>query len=422
MAVAQLSAAVSSPPVGGPVARVQRRLGLTAGGLGLCAVVIAGWGLARLTGGRTLYLLVYALAGAVAVAIVVARQRRPLEADRSELPLRAREGQRLQLSLNLRARRRLSGFVVEEKLHPHLGPAMRLPVGSISPGHPVDHTYTVSPRVRGVYAIGPLVAEWSDPFGLAQGEQLLAPPTQLIVHPSTEQVFDRPLSRKWEDPPIRPPQTKPWPSGFEFYGMRDYVPGDDLRRVVWRAVARTGRMLVREYEQGITDQVTVILDTDRAWHSEGEPSQTFESAVHAAASFGARHIKDGFSVSLESNGRQLAASLRGPRARIAYLDELAAVRREKTPLVDAIRRVSQFRRSSGHFVVITPHLDEGSAGALGVMIAAGASVLVAAMIWDESDPLTVHRATEVGAQVVELRQGAALGTVTAHSLGAGVRA
>ncbi|GAC1328627.1 MAG: hypothetical protein NVSMB17_04260 [Candidatus Dormibacteria bacterium] len=421
MAVAQATGTLTVPPTGGLLKRAQRRLGLTAGGLGLCGVALAGWGLARVTGGRTLYLVVYALAAAIAVATVVARRHRPLEASRSELPLRAREGQRLQLAITVTSRRRLSAFIIEEKLHPHLGPAMRLPVGSIAPGHPVEHAYFVSPRVRGVYSIGPLVAEWSDPFGLAQGEQQLAPATRLIVHPSTEQVYDRPLSRKWEDPPIRPPHTKPWPSGFEFYGMRDYVPGDDLRRVVWRAVARTGRMLVREYEQGITDQVVVVLDTDRAWHSPGDPSSTFESAVHAAASFGARHIKDGFSVSLESNARQLGAGLRGPRARIAYLDQLAAVRLDKAPLGDAIRRISQFRRSSGHYVVITSHLDQGTAGALGVMIAAGASVLVAAIIWDESDPLTVRRATEVGAQVVELRQGAALGTVTAHSLGAGVR-
>ncbi|HEY8740743.1 MAG TPA: DUF58 domain-containing protein [Candidatus Dormibacteraeota bacterium] len=421
MAVAQLTAAVSAPPTGGLLERVQRRLGLTAGGLGLCAVVGGGWALARVTGGRTLYMVVYALAAAVAVAVVVARRSRPLEAVRSELPLRAREGQRLQLSIRLEAKRRLSSFVVEERLHPHLGPAMRLPVGSIAPGRPVEHSYTVSPRVRGIYSIGPLVAEWTDPFGLAQGEQVLAGSTRLIVHPSTELVHDRPLSRKWEDPPIRPPHTKPWPSGFEFYGMRDYVPGDDLRRVVWRAVARTGRMLVREYEQGITDQVIVVLDTDRAWHSPGEPSDTFEAAVHAAASFGARHIKDGFSVSLEANGHRLGHLMRGPNARITYLDQLAAVRLEKAPLSQAITRFSQFRRSSGHFVVITAHLDEGTAGALGVIIAAGASVLVAAMIWDESDPLTVHRATEVGAQVVELRPGAALGAVTAHSLGAGIR-
>ena len=60
--------------------------------------------------------------------------------------------------------------------------------------------------------------------------------------------------------------------------MRDYVPGDDPRRIVWRATARTldpvsgtGRYLVRESEQGITDRVLLLIDTDRAQHSPGRP-------------------------------------------------------------------------------------------------------------------------------------------------------
>ena len=67
-------------------------------------------------------------------------------------------------------------------------------------------------------------------------------PVDVIVHPTTDAIFDRPLTRMWEDPPFRPPVSQPWPQGFEFYGMRDYVPGDDPRRIVWTAAARTGQV------------------------------------------------------------------------------------------------------------------------------------------------------------------------------------
>ena len=95
------------------------------------------------------------------------------------------------------------------------------------------------PSLRGVYQLGPLAAEWTDPFGLARHQQVLTDAVDVIVHPTTEAIFDRPLTRLWEDPPFRPPVSKPWPQGFEFYGMRDYVPGDDPRRIVWTAAART---------------------------------------------------------------------------------------------------------------------------------------------------------------------------------------
>src|SRR5205085_8274524 len=137
------------------------------------------------------------------------------------------------------------------------------------------HRYALQPILRGVYQVGPLYAEWTDPLGLARHEQLLLKADEVLVHPNTELIFDRPLTRMWEDPPIRPPVSKPWPQGFEFYGMRDYVPGDDPRRIVWTAMARTGKYLVRESEQGITDRVTLVLDNERRAHSPGYPSETF---------------------------------------------------------------------------------------------------------------------------------------------------
>ena len=403
------------------LASIERRLGLTGGGLIAAGLLIACWVAARLLGARTLYLLVYTAAAGLIAAAVAARRRRPLTGERTELPARAREGQSISVELTVSSKRRLTSFVLVEQLHERLGGDVRVPVGAVGPGRDVKHAYRVRPRLRGVYEIGPLLAEWSDPLGLSESEQVLARPVRLIVHPAVELVHDRPLSRKWEDPPIRPPQTKPWPAGFEFYGMRDYVPGDDLRRVVWRAVARTGRLLVREYEQGITDRVSILLDTDAAWHRPGEPSDTFEAAIRVAAAIGVRHLGEGFTVSLEANGSTLARGLRGPRARIPYLDELAAIHRQRAPLQTGAERLARGRGSGIHYVVVTPHLDAASAAALGVLLQRGASLLVVAISWEESDALTLQRAAEIGAQVVEVRPGSALAAATARPLGAGTR-
>ncbi|MHB8719416.1 MAG: DUF58 domain-containing protein [Candidatus Dormibacteria bacterium] len=400
---------------------IERHLGLTLSGVGLGGFAVLAWVVARAFGGKALYLLAYAAAAVLGTAIVIARRRRPVVAVRSKLPLRAREGQSIGVTLQLESPRRLGAFVIEEQIDADLGPRMRLPVPSLSPTAPVVHEYAIRPRRRGVFSIGPLEAEWSDPFGVARSRQELAPPVEIIVHPSTEPVIDRPLARRFEDPPLRPPHSRPWPSGFEFYGMRDYVPGDDLRRVVWRATARTGRVLVREFEQGVTDRIVIVLDTDRAWHRPGPVSDTFEQAVRTAASIGARHIKEGFTVSLVANGRDLATGLRGPSSRIPFLDELARVEREKAPLGDAVQRLLRRRGSGSHFVVVTPHLSAETAGAVRLLLESGGSVLVAAIIWEESDALTVRRAVEIGAQVVEVRTGGALAGVFAHALGAGVR-
>ncbi len=143
--------------------------------------------------------------------------------------------------------------------------------------------------------------------------------------------------------------------------------------------------------------------------------------MRCAASLGVRHLQDGFSVGLEANAQRLAVDLRGPRARIPLLDALARVQRETTPLRDALDRLLRVRSAVAHHVVITPRLDADAAARLRLLVEKGGSVLVAAVVWEESDTLTVRRAVEMGAQVVEVRPGAALGTVFARAVGAGSR-
>jgi uncharacterized protein (DUF58 family) len=405
----------------GTLAQLERLLGLTVTGMGVAVVAAIGWLAAYTFGGKSLYILVYCAVLLVAAAAVIARRGRKVSASRSELPRRMREGQTTEVELTLSAKHRLASFVIEEQLNPLLGNTVRIPIATLRPDLDLTYRYELRPILRGVYKVGPLNAVWTDPLGLARHEQQLLAPDEVLVHPNTELIYDRPLTRMWEDPPIRPPVSKPWPQGFEFYGMRDYVRGDDLRRMVWRAVARTGKFLVRESEQGITDKVVVLIDTDKTWHSPGQPSETFELAVRVAASLGVKHIKDGFAVSLDANDAELARNLRGPRARILYLDELARLNPSSQPLAKAIERRLQDPQRHVHLILITPHLDAQAAARMRLMVERGVSVLVAAIVWEEVDPNSIRRAEEIGAQVVQVRPGTALAGVFAHSLGAGIR-
>src|SRR5581483_3731216 len=394
---------------------------LTVAGLSVVGVAVLGWIVARLVGSRTLYLLVYAGVLVMVISWLVARKRLGLEVDRSELPARMREGQTADVVLKLRAQKRATILIVEEQLDPALGKTVRVPVSAISGGEELEHSYAFSPSRRGVYDVGPAVARWSDPFGLTTQQQLLAEPTKVIVHPAVELVHDRILTRMWEDPPIRPPVSKPWPTGFEFYGMREYVPGDDLRRVVWAAVAKTGKMLVRESEQGITDRVSIVLDTNREWHKPGDPSDTFEAAVRVAGSLGVRHLGDGFSVTLSTCTARLGTNLRGPSARYRMLDELAMVQMSKTPLTGAAQFLMGDARRGSHFVIVTPHLDQEMASRMRLVLERGASVVVVKIVWDESDPMSLARAAGLGCQVVQVPLNSSIESAFTHQVGGGIR-
>src|SRR5207253_6879286 len=165
--------------------------------------------------------------------------------------------------------------------------------------------------------------------------------------------------------------------------MRNYSPGDDVRRIVWRAYARTGELLVREAEQGITDKITILLDQDLQYHSRGEVSGSFEAGVKVAASLGVRHLRDGFSVTLEGSEGRLVPVLRAGMSQLTLLDALARVERVKAPLNDAIMRLVGNQIRNTHLVLITPRLDAQAAASLDIVLNRGISVLVAALVWGE---------------------------------------
>jgi len=81
--------------------------------------------------------------------------------------------------------------------------------------------------------------------------------------------------------------------GVDFFGCRGYVPGDDVRRINWRALARTDRLVVNEYEQERMADVILVLDVRAQAHVEVGARGTFEPACRCAASLADHLIRSG---------------------------------------------------------------------------------------------------------------------------------
>jgi uncharacterized protein (DUF58 family) len=402
---------------------LHRKLGLTRAGYMAVVAAVVLWIVAYVVAGGAMYLASYGALAFVVLALVLAPRRLGLVGERAGLYPRAREGDRLEVEVKLTARKSVSTFILEERLPEKLGAAVQVPIVKLPAKAEVSHHYSVRAARRGVYQVGPLVAVAGDPLGLSRRETIVAKPFELLVHPSVEVVSDRPLTRQFEDPPIRPPVSKPWPSGLEFYGMREYVPGDDLRRVVWRAAARTGKLMVREAEQGITDHITIILDTDRGTHSRDAEglSESFEAGIRAAASLGVRHLRDGYEVRIETNAGPLTRPLRGARSQLELLDALARVDMSRTPLSGCVTRLLANPRRDAHNVLITPKLGEHDAAQLRLLLNTGVSVMVVALLWDEAADQTLATASALGCQVTGLNPGQDLSSALSHQVGAGTR-
>ena len=402
--------------------RVTDVTGFTSSGLMLLAVSVAAWGLGYYVGGRPLYLMAYGGAGVLIASWLYGRRTPDLVGQRSEVQARVREGQTVTVDVQLTAGRRMATLILEERLPSVLGASPRLSLAELAEGESAGNTYQLTCSRRGVYTLGPLVVRWGDPFGLTQRRRTVCDEFEMFVHPRAEPAMDRPAARLWEDPPQRPPFSRPWPSGLDFYGMRAYAPGDDIRNVVWRAYARTGTLLVREAEQGVTDKLRVLVDQDASVHSRGSVSESFETAMRVVASLGLHHLKAGYTVTTEGNKEQIARPLRGVgRGGFELLDALAALQPVRSSLIDLLSRVEPTISNDVELVVVTPRLTLDAILRMRLLVDKGVSVKVIAMIWDDEALDHLGQAIALGLKVVEIGPTTNLTMALQHEVGGGLR-
>lgn len=155
-------------------------------------------------------------------------------------------------------------------------------------GHEATRSLDIPTPRRGIIQVGPPVEVRSDPVGLFRRERAWQDRHQLYVHPRVETVptSSAGLIRDLEGQPSR----RIVDSDISFHAIREYVRGDSRRHVHWKSTAKTGRLMVRQYEETLRSRTAVILSVDPGDYLDAEE---FELAVSAAASLGVRVLHDG---------------------------------------------------------------------------------------------------------------------------------
>ncbi|MGY2077889.1 MULTISPECIES: DUF58 domain-containing protein [unclassified Blastococcus] len=270
---------------------------LLAGGLtlGLVGAVLGERSLVQLAA----FVLVLPLLAAVSVA----RGRFRVTTRRTVTPQRVPRGTPAEVELQLQnADARRGGlWLLTEQLPAALGRSHRFTVAGLAPGAGTTVRYRLVGRHRGRYQLGPLRLRVVDPFGLVERTAVGSDTAPLVVVPRV-----RPLGRGGpgggrggDDGTHRAFAVH----GDDDVSVREYRRGDDLRRVHWRASARTGELMVRLEEQPWRAQGTLLLDTRArahllapAWDAsrrapgppgdDQPPADSLEWLVEAAASIG----------------------------------------------------------------------------------------------------------------------------------------
>lgn len=155
------------------------------------------------------------------------------------------------------------------------------------------HQFGIPTGSRGVIRIGPVRSIRADPIGLVRRERVWTEVTQVFVHPRTIGIpsMSTGLVHDLEGNATRDLSA----SDMSFHALREYQSGDERRSIHWKSTAKTGRYMVRQFEETRRSHLLVALSVAEAdYASEDE----FEMAVSVAGSLGARAIRDTRDVSV----------------------------------------------------------------------------------------------------------------------------
>jgi uncharacterized protein (DUF58 family) len=154
----------------------------------------------------------------------------------------------------------------------------RFHVAPLNPDEVVRAAYRLPTAERGIFPLGPLQITIADPFGMAQRVAEAAPAASLTVYPRVQQI--RPLPEvRGADPTGATGRPSLTSSGEDFYGLRVYQTGDDLRRVHWASTARQDELMIRQDELPWQGRVTVLLDLRAEVHTAASVELALSAAV-----------------------------------------------------------------------------------------------------------------------------------------------
>jgi uncharacterized protein (DUF58 family) len=263
------------------------------------AVGIALWAAARLLGSTTLHMVAVGLVVLPFAAALLARwSRQRLRIRRRLSDARIQPGQRVYVELEVenQSPTQTSFLLVEDRLPAALGRSARLVIAALHGRDRQYVRYSLTPRHRGRYTLGPLTVDLSDPFALTKLRVEFDEREDLVVAPEVENLAGGPDSPFGMASGLALARHL-FRTGDEFYTMRPYVEGDDLRRIHWPSVARSGELMIRQDES--TRRSTAVLFVDTRDTAVGQThSPCFEKVVSCAASVGVLLMRYGFSVKL----------------------------------------------------------------------------------------------------------------------------
>ncbi len=239
--------------------------------------------------------------------------------------------------------------------------------------------------LRGRFTLGPVSLFSSDPFGLFPLKKELPKnfSSHVVVYPMAVDIpdFQPPVGEQIGGEALR---RRTHYVTTNVSGVRDYVFGDSFNRIHWPSTARTGRMMVKEFELDPVADIWIFLDLEKRvqagvtyeeiplpklpevhWEKIPEfelPKSTEEYGIAIAASLSKHFLRQNRNVGMvtysDAQHREVAQSDRGER-QLTRIYEMLAVSQANgdIPLAEVLAAETMRLSRNTTVIVVTPAID-----------------------------------------------------------------
>jgi uncharacterized protein (DUF58 family) len=240
----------------------------------------------------------------------------------------------------------------------------------LAPSGEVEEVLQVSPVRRGIGKGGTLHVRLAGPLGLSWRQGRLELPWSATVYPPLLGASLRALplgSVRRREAGLR--NVRRPGEGRLFEGLREWVPGDDTRIIDWKATARRGKPIARQYEDERRQQVLIAIDAGRLLTAEIEGRPRLEAVIAAALQLAHAAVEHDDNIGLlvfADTIQRYIAPARGRRALRAVLEGLAAAegRLVESNYPAAFRHLAARNRKRALTVLFTDVVDRTASDAL----------------------------------------------------------
>ena len=194
----------------------------------------------------------------------------------------------------------LSYFVVSDDLNGIFPMEKRERALSLRPFEEKLITYKAVGDSRGLKRSGPVKLKGTGPFRLFNWEKTVMSCQQIIVYPSVYRVSL--VQQRGIGGGSVKISNRLYEDVTSFQSLREYIPGDELKRINWKVSARLGRLYSMEYDSTIYFPVHIILNLSAEEYPLSHRGELLERAVETAASLAVCFIRMGQKVSLITSG------------------------------------------------------------------------------------------------------------------------